>query len=144
MSVLLQFFRNLYDALLIAPFECIYIVTKFRTWSRLFEFHLPLIPLKKVCSQEFFSQLWVYSKTDKDLSVSAWQPALKDIVSYLTGEERLVNTDTHTHTHIYIYIYDKFLSHHLMSASLPKIPYTWKNKIVWWNLQHLNEVNIWI
>ena len=74
---------------------------EFKSWTRLIEFHIVLIPLGKVWIQLFSLQLWVNSlgeatcQGEENFELKPVKLRLKiDLVSYLSRAEGLVNMIT--------------------------------------------------
>ena len=88
--------------------------SKFKTWTRLFAFHIALIHLGKVLIQLFSFQLWVNEGGRLGSLILLWQP-LKVVLDY----SRQVYLHIHIHTsmhksnniYVYICIYDIWFVH---------------------------------
>ena len=93
---------------------------EFKSWTRLFAFHMVLIHLGKVCIQLFTFQLWVNSRTDWlfnfDMATSLRERKQNpnclriDLVSQLAQMKGL-----YIYIYIYIYIYTHTHTHKRLS-----------------------------
>ena len=87
---------------------------EFKTWTRLFEFHIALIQLGMVCIQLFSLQLLNCGMATglgeaKHRIRTCLATFEIELMLHLACVEGFINkyihTHTHTHTHTYIYIY---------------------------------------